>query len=296
MSTWLRRFAASLCLAFLLLPAGEAGAQADPHNFLFNSGQTIQPFFEGWAHNPDGSFEMHFGYLNRNYVEELHVPVGADNRITPEGPDRGQPTYFYPRTNHRVFSVTVPADFGDTRLVWQITIRDETYRAEGWLQAEWEIAADQTSAFFAASEGQAENQPPTLAVDAPRETTVGETLTMTASVSDDGLPEPRPRVGGGQGPLPTFEPTTDGFTVPVNVPQIQTSVRKRPTRTRVERVNVTWTQLRGPTGVSVVSPDESEGDTATATIDFASAGEYLFRVVASDGPEQVTENVSITVR
>ena len=308
MSTWLRRNAAPLCLAFVLVPAGEAGAQADPQNFLFNSGQTIQPFFEGWAHNADGSFEMHFGYLNRNYVEELHVPVGADNRMTPEGPDRGQPTYFYPRINHRVFSATVPADWGDRRLVWQITIRDEAYRAEGWLQPEWEIAADPTSAFFAASEGQAENQPPTLSVDGPRETTVGASLTMTARVADDGLPEPRQRGGGGQGPVPTFEPITDGFTVPVNVPQIQTSVRKRPTRTQVERVNVTWTQLRGPTGVLAESLDENEdegepedenesdGDTTTVTLTFASAGEYLFRVAASDGPQAVTEDVSITVR
>jgi len=295
MSTWVRRLAASLCLAFLLLPAGEAGAQADPHHFTFNSGQTIQPFFEGWAHNPDGSFEMHFGYLNRNYVEELHVPVGADNRIT-DGPDRGQPTYFYPRMSHLAFSVTVPADWGDRRLVWQVTVRDETYRAEGWLQPEWEIGADPAGPFLASRERVADNQPPTLTIDGPREAAVGATLVLTARVSDDGLPEPRPRVGGGQGPLPTFEPTTDGFTVPVNVPQIQRSVRKRPTRTQVERVNVTWTQLRGPTGVSVVSPDESEANTTTVAVTFASPGEYLFRVVASDGPEQVTEDVSITVR
>jgi hypothetical protein len=287
----------------VLVPAGEAGAQADPHNFLFNSGQTIQPFFEGWAHNPDGSFEMHFGYLNRNYVEELHVPVGADNRITPDGPDHGQPTYFYPRTHNRVFSVTVPADWGDKRLVWQVTIRDETFRAEGWLQAEWEIFADPTRTFFAAAEGQAENRPPTLAVDAPGETTVGETLTMTATVRDDGLPEPR-QFGGGQGPVPAFEPVSDGPTVPVNVPQIQTSARKRPTRSRVERVNVTWMQLRGPTGVSAESLDEAEAedeteaerDASTLALAFASAGEYLFRVTASDGPLSVTEDVSITVR
>ena len=83
MTTRVRRLVPVLCLVVGFGAAQHARAQADPQNFLFSSGQTIQPFFEGWAHNPDGSFEMHFGYLNRNYVEELHVPIGADNRIEP---------------------------------------------------------------------------------------------------------------------------------------------------------------------------------------------------------------------
>ena len=36
------------------------------NNFKYNSGQDIQPVFEGWSQNADGSFAMHFGYLNRN--------------------------------------------------------------------------------------------------------------------------------------------------------------------------------------------------------------------------------------
>ena len=97
-----RRLTPLLALAVVLGAAAEGRAQADPQNFLFSSGQTIQPFFDGWSHHPDGGFDMHFGYLNRNYVEELHIPVGAANRMAPGGPDRGQPTYFYPRTNRRV--------------------------------------------------------------------------------------------------------------------------------------------------------------------------------------------------
>ena len=155
MSTRLRWFVVILCLVVNFDATEDARAQADPQNYLFNSGQTVQPFFEGWAHNPDGSFEMHFGYLNRNYVEELQLPIGQDNRMTPDDPDRGQPTFFYPRVNHRVFSVTVPADWGDKELVWQVTVRDETYRAVGWLQPEWEIAANPGARFFAATEGQA---------------------------------------------------------------------------------------------------------------------------------------------
>src|SRR5512138_2259612 len=63
----------------------------------FNSGQDIQPYFEGWIRNKDGSFDMVFGYLNRNWQEELPIPAGPDNMVEPGGPDRGQPTYFLPR-------------------------------------------------------------------------------------------------------------------------------------------------------------------------------------------------------
>ena len=285
-----------LVLVLVLGSPTEAEAQADPLHFTFNSGQTIQPYFEGWAHNPDGSFEMHFGYLNRNYVEELHVPVGANNRMSPDEPDKGQPTYFYPRVNRRVFSVTVPADWGDERLVWRVTIRDETYRAEGWLQPEWEISVDPMRAFFAAGDGAAENQAPTMsAIEAPTTTGVGESVMMSARVSDDGLPEPRRRGGGREQP-PTFAPVDNGPTLPINVPQVQPTARKRPTRTSVGEVNVTWTVLRGPTGVSVEPREDSADGVAAVTATFSTAGEYLFRVQASDGPKSVTREIALTVR
>ena len=37
--------------------------------------------FEGWEENPDGSFNIVFGYLNRNYEEELNIPVGPSNYL-----------------------------------------------------------------------------------------------------------------------------------------------------------------------------------------------------------------------
>src|SRR5262245_36372703 len=61
------------------------------------SGQNIAPAFEGWMQNGDGTFTMMFGYLNRNYEEHLYIPIGPDNRLDPDGPDQGQPTYFLPR-------------------------------------------------------------------------------------------------------------------------------------------------------------------------------------------------------
>ena len=65
-------------LAVLLLMGASARGQAPasapaqgqwelPTNSIkYNSGQSVQPVSEGWTRNPDGSFSMWFGYLNRN--------------------------------------------------------------------------------------------------------------------------------------------------------------------------------------------------------------------------------------
>ena len=37
----------------------------------FNAGQAVVPYFEGWIKNPDGTFDMVFGYFNRNYSRSL---------------------------------------------------------------------------------------------------------------------------------------------------------------------------------------------------------------------------------
>src|SRR5436309_15752565 len=42
----------------------------------FASGQDIVPYFEGWIRNADGTFDMVFGYFNRNWQEELTIPAG----------------------------------------------------------------------------------------------------------------------------------------------------------------------------------------------------------------------------
>ena len=79
---------------------------------------------------------MHFGYLNRNYVETPTIPVGPNNIIEPGGPDRGQPTFFYTRTNRNLFTVNVPKDWPVNRdVIWTLTVNGKTQKAFGWLQA-----------------------------------------------------------------------------------------------------------------------------------------------------------------
>src|SRR3954468_19925714 len=98
-------------------------------NIKYSSGQSVQPIFEGWSKNADG-YQLWFGYLNRNHVQEVSVPVGPSNRIEPGGPDRGQPTYFYTRFNRQLFSVAVPRDFGDKgQVIWTLVANGQTEKA-----------------------------------------------------------------------------------------------------------------------------------------------------------------------
>ena len=64
---------------------------------IFERGQNVVPAFEGWEQNPDGTFDLIFGYLNRNSKERVHIPIGPNNYIEPGPPDQGQPTFFQPR-------------------------------------------------------------------------------------------------------------------------------------------------------------------------------------------------------
>ena len=60
-----------------------ASAQSGLSNAQYRSGQNVAPVFEGWLKNADGSFDLVFGYLNRNYEEQPEIPVGPDNSFSP---------------------------------------------------------------------------------------------------------------------------------------------------------------------------------------------------------------------
>ena len=105
-----------------------------------DSGQSVTGAFEGWFQNQDGSFSLLFGYYNRNLKQELDIPVGADNRMEPGGPDRGQPTHFLPRRQWGIFTVTVPKDFGSSQLTWTLTANAVTTMVPGTLNPLCELA------------------------------------------------------------------------------------------------------------------------------------------------------------
>ena len=144
---------AAAALVLLVAAAQPARAQVDRRDVpvaaqpqqRFDTGQDVQPIYEGWQRRPDGGITLHFGYLNRNYRERPSVPVGPDNFFAPGEPDRGQPAYFYPRTHRFAFTVDVPGDMGtsfDEGLVWTVRHNGSEQQAVGWLQPEWEIDED----------------------------------------------------------------------------------------------------------------------------------------------------------
>ena len=92
------------------------GAGQIPLSPVRDAGQTVTPAYEGWYPNPDGTFTLSFGYYNRNREEIVDIPLGPDNFISPGPPNQGQPTRLHPRRHWGVFTVAVPADFGDKRL------------------------------------------------------------------------------------------------------------------------------------------------------------------------------------
>ena len=202
----------------VLLPAAlalPAGALAQPS---YSAGQTIAPAYEGWEQNADGSFNLVFGYMNRNWEEVIDVPVGPGNRIEPGGPDQGQPTHFYPRRNRFVFRIRVPADFGDRELVWTLTTNGRTERAYATLKRDYYIDDLVIQANYGAGGGAgttpelADNAAPTLAVEGGEARTVraGAPLELVAVSTDDGRPRARSIRSSPRYPRPITTDTATG--------------------------------------------------------------------------------------
>src|SRR5688500_1230975 len=169
----------------------------DDANLTYASGQSVLPIYHGFEENPDGTFTMHFGYLNRNWEEEVDIPVGENNQFTPAPfkADEGQPTHFLPRNNRWQFSVRVPADFGNKDLVWTLISKGKTYRAHGNLKPGYLL--DQAAILREYAGGSPEgNKAPVVKVAGGKHRTarVGEPVVLDALVTDDGIPKgPRPR-------------------------------------------------------------------------------------------------------
>jgi hypothetical protein len=221
-------------------------------------GQNVAPVYEGWERLPDGTILMHFGYLNRNYEEELDLPVGTANFFEPGPPDRGQPTRFLTRRQLFTFTVPLPKDWDPrARLTWTVTANGKTERAQGWLQPEWEVNEGVQQMNIGPGGAPGRNERPQ--VSGPMELTAvaGRPLSITVDVSDDGMPLPptRPRFPGQVLPPPG--------------------------------VGVRWVLYRGPAPVTFVPaerrPTYGEPFSMTTRATFAAPGDYVIRAVAPDG-------------
>lgn len=143
-----------LCAAAHVLVAQRASERrvANPGETQFDvqllrpSGGPVIPIFEGWYQNSDGTYELSFGYFNVNTEEALDLPLGPDNFIEPPEFNGRQPTHFEPvpegdRRHYGVFTVTVPADFGDRDVVWTLHARGQILSVPGRLtRAPYQLA------------------------------------------------------------------------------------------------------------------------------------------------------------
>ena len=286
-----------LALAFGLGSVRASDAQS------FASGQNIAPAYEGWERNEDGSFNLVFGYMNRNWEEVIDVPVGPDNIIEPGGPDQGQPTHFLPRRNRFVFQVRVPADFGDKELVWTLTTNGRTERAYATLKRDYFIDDLVKQANFGAAGAAGAtpempgNAPPLLTVEGSntRSVRIGEPLDLAATVTDDGVPRARglapanPRLPGRITPASAtglrfswFVYRGPGEQVAFEPEQIAVWEDSRVNR------NAPWS----PGGATPAPPEDGRW-TAQAT--FSRPGTYVLRAQAHDGGLYTTEDVTVTV-
>jgi len=275
--------------AFAALLASTAAAQilaglpTEITAIRHNSGQPVIPYFEGWIRNADGSFDMVFGYFNRNYVEEFAIPTGPDNSIEPGPVNQGQPTYFLPRRQRYVYRVRVPANFGKQELVWTITSNGRAEKAYGTLIPEEEITERvvMTNGNYDPAPDDP-NRPPEVAVAPLARVNIGTPITLMAKVTDDGLPKPRPVA---QEPAPST--TTGSF-----IAQRNSSTAARPPR----GLTVTWLQYGGPAKVTFSHTgtiDVVNGQAVTTAV-FPAPGIYTLVSTAAD-PGRLSMKTMVTV-
>jgi hypothetical protein len=263
--------------ALVVLGAAFLVASALSGQVQYARGQNVAPTFEGWERNPDGSFNMVFGYLNRNYEEEIDIPLGSENSITVGAEvfgDKGQPTHFYPRRQRFLFKVVVPKDWDPKqKVVWTLTSRGRTDQAKGWLQPEWELSDSVIVENMGGGVPDPSNKAPVVTVGPVQTVTLPNAAMLTATATDDGLPKPYRRANS--------NPDRD-------------SQPKRPIG-----VQIKWTQYRGP-GKVTFSPDASavvhgEPIHLTSQATFSGPGTYVLRVTANDGQLYSSRDVTITV-
>jgi len=178
MSTFSRRAAGALAI---IVTVGAAAAAQIPFQpgWKYRSGQNVVPAFEGWERNADGSFDMIFGYYNRNYEETLDIPVGPGNSLEPGGPDQGQPTFFLPARHRFFFRVRVPKDWtAAKKLTWTLTSHGRTERANGVLLPEWEVDTPAIQGVLTAAMDPL-NKAPSITVSADQNQTIALPATAT---------------------------------------------------------------------------------------------------------------------
>jgi hypothetical protein len=282
---------ALLAIASWILIPGSAPSNAqvyDPNSGIqYNRGQDVQPAFEGWKKNTDGTYTFYFGYLNRNYQEQIDVPVGPDNSFDRETVDRGQPTHFYPRRNMFVFTVKVGKEWGTgDRLVWTLTTHGHTDKARASLNPAWQVDNGVISENAGSGVVDWSNEAPSISGGGPQSISLPNGATLTVNATDDGLPKAKTKRRGAE-----LAKSPDDLTgIPNIVPE---------SLTRGAGLGVRWILYRGPGPVRFEPPSSApvsgKSVTATTVVKFSVPGNYRLRAIASDGALETPYDFEIAV-
>src|SRR4030095_9260249 len=115
------------CAAGVIAGGILVSGQVQPPEPRKQFGASVTGASEGWYYTQDGSRTFLIGYYNRNSQQAIDVPIGANNRMEPGGPDLGQPTHFLPGRQWGMFVIPAPKDFTPTdSYVWTIVANGQT--------------------------------------------------------------------------------------------------------------------------------------------------------------------------
>ena len=302
--TRLMPFVATAFYMLILTVAGVTVSSPASAQVSAPSGQNIAPSFEGWEQNADGSFNLVFGYFNRNWDEEIDLPIGPDNSLSPGVPDRGQPTHFLPRRNRFIFRVRVPKDFGKQEVVWTLTSHGQTERAYATLKPDYfinDIVIMNNNGAGGAGGGAPEtigNIGPTLSVDGEtfRRAKVGEPVDLSATGHDDGKPKvksmPLSTSAAGRAARGTPNAAT-GLRLSWFLYRGENKVTFDPPQTKV------WEDYRdgasSPWSPGWVPPPVPPDGKWHVRATFSEPGTYVLRCQAHDGGLSATEDITVVV-
>ncbi|HUR33204.1 MAG TPA: hypothetical protein VM032_05370 [Vicinamibacterales bacterium] len=293
------------CLVFGLAAAAGTGAiaaqepaGAPPPTYIpdikFAQGREVVPYLEGWIRMPDGSFDFVFGYYNRNTEQELVIPPGPNNLVSPGPVDQGQPTYFMARRQYRIFRVRVPKDFGDKSLTWSITANGRTEKVVAKLVPAYEkeerfiTMNNQTTILFGVDDP---NKPPSITVQPVTGAAVEAPVTLTALYADDGLP--KPRVINNDDP----DRPTDQSVEEKPDPLARFKSQRNSSGTRVIGPRVTWQVYRGTGRVRLERLLSQVADgRSSITARFSAPGQYTLIATAGDGKLNTAQRFTVDVK
>jgi hypothetical protein len=183
-------------------------------------------------------------------------------------------------------------------VLWTVTANGKTEKAVGWLQAEWEIdPVGGASQGGNTDEEFVKNVPPTVKIAPVQTVTLPGTAALSVTITDDGLPLPRPRgkPAVGQETPPTLRGGTDA---PTNVLEVSAPTNREAAAgaaTRPQGLSVSWIVWRGPADAAF-SPRfaQPKDGVAVTTATFTQPGDYVLRAIGTDGGK--SSNASVPVR